>query len=95
MPVFCDKCEVVIPDKEITRIDGNDYCLSCSPENKEWECLEIKNFDSKMACHLIWEALEKLHNLPSDKRLSEKQWDDVCTAMAWIVDDLGYDSRDF
>jgi hypothetical protein len=31
MPLYCDECEAVIDrDEELTRIEGNDYCLECA-----------------------------------------------------------------
>ena len=35
MPTYCDECEAVIDrDEELTRIEGNDYCLDCTPTRK-------------------------------------------------------------
>ena len=35
---------------------------------------------------VVWEALEE-HDYP------EEQWDDICTAMAWIREELGLPSE--
>jgi len=35
MPTYCDECEAVIDrDEELTRIEGNDYCLDCTPTER-------------------------------------------------------------
>jgi hypothetical protein len=35
MPIYCDECEAVIDrDEELTRIEGNDYCLDCTPTER-------------------------------------------------------------
>ena len=35
MPTYCDECEAVIDrDEELTRIEGNDYCLDCAPTER-------------------------------------------------------------
>ena len=35
MPIYCDECEAVIDrDEELTRIEGNDYCLDCAPTER-------------------------------------------------------------
>ena len=35
MPLYCDECEAVIDrDEELTRIEGNDYCLHCAPTER-------------------------------------------------------------
>ena len=32
MPLYCDTCESVIDrEEELTRLDGHDYCLKCTP----------------------------------------------------------------
>jgi hypothetical protein len=39
---------------------------------------------------LIWQALEGYREncIPEGVDNNDKQWDDICTAMAWITEDL-------
>jgi len=45
------------------------------------------NFDVKQSLEVIWEALHAFR----EDCISEgdQQWDDICTAMAWITEALG------
>jgi len=58
------------------------------------------NRDESSTClNVIWNAL---HRIPlaadPDKdyrnlEITDAQWDDICTAMAWITEDLGVDNE--
>ena len=53
------------------------------------------NKDESSTClNVIWNALHRIP-LASDpdrdyrNEITDEQWDDICTAMAWITEDLG------
>lgn len=39
----------------------------------------------------IWDALEDFRDtcIPEGDPLNDARWDDICTAMAWIAEELG------
>lgn len=39
----------------------------------------------------IWDALQEFRdvNIPEGNPTHDEQWDDICTAMAWIAEELG------
>lgn len=41
----------------------------------------------------LWEALQtyRAFSLTEGDPAADRQWDDLCTAMAWISEDLGID----
>ena len=53
------------------------------------------NFDVAQSLNFIWEKLHIYRNTPKDieedddvgQSMIEQEWDDVCTAMAWIKEE--------
>jgi hypothetical protein len=45
---------------------------------------------------IIWDALTAYREdlIPEGDEMYDKQWDDICTAMAWITEDLGLEYID-
>jgi hypothetical protein len=43
----------------------------------------LTGFDTKQAVAVVWQALELL-----DTKVNDKDWDEICTAMAWIKEAL-------
>ena len=52
--------------------------------------MDLKRYDIVTWIDTVWEGL---HALDMDQ-LSEESWDDVCTAMSWITQELGYELND-
>jgi len=50
----------------------------------------LSGFDTNQAEALIWEALHAARELliPEGIEHHDSQWDDICTAMAWINEAL-------
>lgn len=51
------------------------------------------NFDIPESLECVWNAL---HTVERDNEyhpnyVTDERWDDICTAMAWITEALGYD----
>lgn len=46
--------------------------------------------DSKSHLEVIWDALAAFREdcIPEGDAAHDAQWNDICTAMAWIVEDL-------
>jgi hypothetical protein len=47
--------------------------------------------DRESWVNTIWEALHchRENNIPEGKGANDEQWDEICTAMAWIREELG------
>jgi hypothetical protein len=45
---------------------------------------------------VIWEGLWGFREdcIPEGDPLHDEQWDNICTAMAWIAEELGVDGKD-
>ena len=52
--------------------------------------MDLKRYDIVTWIDTVWEGL---HTLDMDQ-LSEESCDDVCTAMSWITQELGYELND-
>lgn len=49
--------------------------------------MDLKRYDIVTWIDTVWEGLDTLDM----SQLSEESWDDVCTAMSWITEKLGYE----
>ena len=49
--------------------------------------MDLKVYDKASWINTVWDGL---HNLYPDQ-MTEESWDDVCTAMHWIIKELGYE----
>ena len=49
--------------------------------------MDLKRYDIVTWIDTVWEGLDTLDM----NQLSEESWDDVCTAMSWITEKLGYE----
>lgn len=49
--------------------------------------MDLKRYDIVTWIDTVWEGLNTLDM----DQLSEESWDDVCTAMSWITEKLGYE----
>lgn len=48
--------------------------------------------DYKLALDIVWSALEKYRSsIPEGTDAHDKEWNEICTAMAWIVEGLDED----
>lgn len=50
------------------------------------------NFDARQSLDVVWNALcaHRETNIPEGRDESyDAEWDDICTAMAWITEALG------
>ncbi len=49
------------------------------------------NFDIKQSVEVVWEALFAVREdlISEGDDANDRQWDEICTAMAWIEDELG------
>ena len=52
--------------------------------------LPLTNFDTTQALDVVWETLSDYREnlIPEGDEMFDAQWDDICTAMAWIEDEL-------
>ena len=50
---------------------------------------------NKRSLEVIWDALHEWQDLMDKHDLKdiEERWDDICTAMAWIKEDLQYANK--
>ncbi len=46
----------------------------------------LSNFSESRSAQAVWDAL---HRAEENGLLNETEWDNICTAMAWITEDLG------
>lgn len=55
----------------------------------------MNRHDSKEQIEVIWEALEAYRSdlIPEGDPQYDEIWSDVCTAMAWIQEDLGVEEE--
>lgn len=51
------------------------------------------NFSIPESLETVWDALHAYREdlIPEGDEAYDSQWDDICTAMAWITEALGYD----
>ena len=52
---------------------------------------EVRSNDPKSWVDCIWEALHAYREdcIPENDPMYDEQWDDICTSMAWISEELG------
>jgi len=52
---------------------------------------EVRSNDPKSWVECIWEALHAYREdcIPESDPMYNEQWDDICTSMAWISEELG------
>ncbi len=53
---------------------------------------EITRSNTKGQLELIWEALQGYRSsylVEENCKEADEEWDEICTAMAWIAEDLG------
>lgn len=52
---------------------------------------EVRSNDPETWVNCIWEALQAYREdcIPESDSTYDKQWDDICTSMAWISETLG------
>jgi hypothetical protein len=52
--------------------------------------IELRANDIRSAIDTIWQALEAYREdcIPESDPTYDEQWSDICTAMAWIQEDL-------
>jgi hypothetical protein len=50
--------------------------------------------DTAAQLDFIWQALEAYRDevIPEGKPSHDEEWDDICTAMWWITEDLGFEN---
>ena len=53
--------------------------------------MDLKRYDIVTWIDKVWEGLQC--GFEADL-YTEEQWDDMCTAMSWIIEDLGYELND-
>jgi hypothetical protein len=55
----------------------------------------LKANDPASWLNTIWQALEchRENSIPEGDAQYDKQWGDICTAMAWISEELGVDNE--
>lgn len=55
------------------------------------ESVEIQSNKPASWVNCIWEALQAFREdcIPECDPTHDEQWDDICTAMAWISEELG------
>jgi len=55
------------------------------------DTVELTYSDRASWIETIWEALHEFRdvNIPEGPPHHDEQWDDICTAMAWITEELG------
>lgn len=55
----------------------------------------MKNITTEQL-EIIWDALAAYREdlIPEGDEIYDKEWDDICTAMAWITEDLGLEYID-
>jgi hypothetical protein len=48
-------------------------------------------FDKETWLSVMWEALfaHREKNIPEGVDTHDREWDDICTAMAWVREELG------
>lgn len=65
-------------------------------ENLDETRKTVTNFDAVASLDLIWDALQILREeaLPEGNELADARWDDICTAMAWITEELPKPNED-
>jgi len=53
--------------------------------------LPLTNEDIAQALDVVWDVLQDFREtlIPEGTPEYDSQWDDICTAMAWIQEDLG------
>jgi hypothetical protein len=52
--------------------------------------MELRRNHTNSHLEAIWNGLHKART-PWDDVITEDEWDDICTAMVWITEDLGVD----
>jgi hypothetical protein len=52
--------------------------------------MTLTRFDTPALLEVIWEALEGYREncISEGEPSNDKQWDDICTAMSWLTEDL-------
>ena len=55
------------------------------------DAVELTYSDRASWIETIWDALQEFRdvNIPEGPPHHDAQWDDICTAMAWISEELG------
>ena len=58
--------------------------------------MEIKRYDTRAQLDLIWEALFAYREdlIPEGDPNYDEQWNEICTAMHWISEDLNIREND-
>ena len=56
---------------------------------------KLTNFDVEASLEVVWAALQGFREdcIPAGEEMYDEQWDDICTAMAWIREYLGLPSE--
>ena len=76
MPIYCDRCEAVIDrPEELTRVDGEDFCLDCTAKLKPWRepvPMSIPASDLGALVELVRAATALLNTEEGDDKL--KDW---------------------
>ena len=54
--------------------------------------MDLKRYDIVTWADTVWDALQAYREdcISTD----DEQWDDICTAMSWITEKLGYELND-
>jgi len=57
--------------------------------------IEMNRHDTKAQLEVVWEALEAYRSdlIPEGDSHYDEIWNDICTAMAWIQEDLGVEDE--
>ena len=55
--------------------------------------MKLRSGDINQALDLIWDVLGdyRENNIPEGVYQYDRQWEDICTAMAWIEESLGFE----
>ncbi len=55
--------------------------------------MSVKSNDPQTWLNEVWDALHAFREdlIPEGDEMYDRQWDDICTAMAWIQEDLGHE----
>ena len=52
------------------------------------EIIEVTRHDTRAQMALLWDALESYRETCINNSLFDSEWDDICSSMAWIEEDL-------
>ena len=54
------------------------------------EILPLTGFDINQSMEIVWQALYGFREdcIPEGTDMYDQQWDEICTAMAWIKENL-------